>query len=361
MANSNPAQQARLLSSRLFTASLGAAELMVVYLGERLGLYRALAEGPATAGELAARADIGVRYAREWLEQQAASGIVEVEDVVAEPLSRRFVLPEGHRRALTDHTGPMSVLPLAVLPVAGIAPALPLLAEAYRSGEGLEYSDYGDELRVAQTGMNRPIFEHELARWVRTALPDVHALLSRPGAAVADVGCGVGWSSIALARAYPMARVDGFELSSGLVAEAGANAVTAGVTGRITFAAGRVGELGEPGGYQLVCVFDALHDMGDPVGVLRECREVLGDGGCVLLMEPRGGEEFSAPADDVERFLYAVSVLHCLPVGMGEGSVGSGAVLRPEVVRGYAEEAGFRMTVLPVEHRFHRLYRLDAR
>lgn len=355
----DPAARARALAMRLFVNSLGAAELMVMYVGDRLGLYDALAAGPATFAELAARADIAPRYAQEWLEQQAAAGIVDVDDPDADPAARRFVLPAGHRQALTDQTSLFSVLPLAVLPVGGIAPMLPRIADAFRTGAGLAYADYGDVFRAAQTGMNRPVFEHQLATWIRVALPDIHARLYAPAAAIADVGCGVGHSAIALAAAYPTARVDGFELTDETVRTARHNAEQAGQTdGRLAFHVGEV----PARRYHLVCVFDALHDMPDPVRVLTACRTALADGGCVLLMEPRVGERFTAPAEDVERFLYAVSVLHCLPVGLAEpDSVATGTVMRPDTLRGYAAKAGFRATtVLPVEHRFHRLYRLDV-
>ncbi|MEW2590363.1 methyltransferase domain-containing protein [Micromonospora aurantiaca] len=358
--SSSPARQAQALSMRLFLHSLGAAELMTMYLGHRLGLYRVLGDGPVTGAELAARAGIGARHATEWLEQQAAAGVVEPAG------DGRFRLPEGHRQALTDATSPFAVLSLAVLPVAGLAPMLDRLVEAYAKGEGVGYDEYGEEFRAAQAGMNRPVFTHELPRWIRTALPDVHARLSRPGAVVVDVGCGTGDSSLALAQAYPFATVHGVDLGAAAIDAARDRAASAGLAERVVFTVADVAE--RPGAERgdLVCVFDALHDMSRPVRVLTAARDLLRPGGCVLLMEPRVGERFTAPAGEVERFMYAVSVLHCLPVGLtGDGDdggapAGTGTVMRPDTVRRYAERAGFAATtVLPVEHRFHRLYRLD--
>jgi SAM-dependent methyltransferase len=362
-----PEAQAQALGVRLFLGSLAAAELMATYLGVQLGLYPALAAGPATADELAQRAGIGQRYAREWLEQQAAAGLVEVDDPEAVPEQRRFRLPEGHRLALAEPASPFYLAPLTTLPVGGIAPALPRLVQAIRAGAGVPAAGYGEPLRAAQRGMNRPVFEQLLAGWIRTALPDLHQVLRRPGAAIADVGCGTGTAALVLARTYPQARVHGFDRDPAAVAAARAG-VPAAAAGRVRFevcdlartdpeAAGD----GPAGGFDLVCVLDALHDMANPVAVLTACRRLRRPGGAVLLMEPRAQERFTAPAGDVERFLYAVSLLHCLPIGLSERpSAGTGAVLRPDTVRRYAAAAGFpRTTVLPVAHRFHRLYRLD--
>ncbi len=365
MSTPSPAaqNQAQALGAQLFRASLAAAELMTVYLGVQLGLYDVLAAGPATPAEFAERAGIGPRYATEWLEQQAAAGIVAVDDVGAPAQSRRFSLPEGHRLTLTDHTSPYCTAPLTVLPIGGIAPALPRLMAAMREGSGVPGDAYGEAMRTAQTGMNKPVFDNRLAGWLRTALPDVHQVLRRPGAAVADVGCGTGTSTLVLARTYPLAQVHGFDIDAGSVAAARA-AVPPAAAGRVRFEARDVatpGEGADAGRYDLVCVFDALHDMARPVDVLRACRALLRPAGCVLLMEPRAGERFTAPAQEMERFIYSVSVLHCLPLGLTEQpSAGTGAVLRPETLRRYAAAAGFaRTTVLDVDHPFHRLYRLD--
>lgn len=355
-----PGGGAQALAMRLFLASLAAAELMTVYLGLRLGLYDALAAGPADPGQLAERSGIGPRYAREWLEQQAAAGIVEVSDALAPAQRRRYRLPDGHRQALGEPDNPFFMGALAALPVGAIAPVLPRLVAAVREGGGVPYHAYGEALREAHAGMNRPVFERELVPWVRRALPDVHERLRRADAAIADVGCGAGWSSIALARAYPDADVHGFDTDPDAVRTARDNASGRRLD-RLCFTQRDVTDVAGTRRYDLVCVFDALHDMPRPVQVLRACRALLAEHGCVLLMEPRVGDRFIVPTGEVERFLYAVSVLHCLPVGLAdEPSAGTGTVMRATTVRRYATEAGFHaVTVLPVQHRFHRLYRLD--
>lgn len=356
-----PPTTAQALSVRLFMAGLGAAELMTAYLGLRLGLYDALAEGgPATAPELAERAGIAPRYAREWLEQQAAAGILLAQSGEVPAEQRVFTLPAGHAEALTDPGSLFSIAPLVLLPIGGMASVLPLLIEAFRTGEGIAYERFGPELRGGQAGLNRSVFQHQLAGWIAATLPAVHAALGGEGGVVADVACGSGYSSIALAQAYPKARVHGLDLDERSVSDARENAREAGVADRVTFEVRDAGDRDLAGRYDLVCVFDALHDMARPVEVLRACRALLAPGGSVLLMEPNVGERFTAPASETERFQYAVSLLHCLPVGMAEQpSAATGTVMRPGTVRAYACEAGFaRVRVLPVRHTFHRLYQL---
>lgn len=352
--------EATALGTRLFRASLGCAELIATYLGVRLGLYEALARrGPATPPQLAARAGIAPRYAREWLEQQAACGNLRVVDSTRPPDARVYELPAGHADALVDPDSPHYVTPMTVLPATGIAGVLPELLEAYRTGAGVSGQRYGD-FHGGQ--LNRPTYLHHLPGWIRMALPDVHERLLRNGAHIADVACGSGDSSLALARAYPGAHVDGFDIDPSAIAAAAHGAAEAGLADRVRF---RVADAvaGDPDeAYDLVCVLDALHDMAQPVPVLRRCREGCAATGAVLLMEPRTEERFGAPAGELERFMYACSVLHCLPVGLAQQpSAGTGTVMRPATVRAYAAQAGFaRVTVLPVEHRFHRLYRLHA-
>jgi 2-polyprenyl-3-methyl-5-hydroxy-6-metoxy-1,4-benzoquinol methylase len=353
--------QARAFAVRIFMASLASAELMAAYLGLRLGLYADLARlGSATPAALAACAGLDPRYVREWLEQQAAAGFLEVEDPGASADERRYRLPPGHAEVLAGLGGPCDMTALALLPAGGMAPVLPRLIRALRNRTGLSYADYGADFRDAQALLNRSVFFDELPGWIERLLPDVHARLRAHGARIADIACGAGWSSIALARAYPNVSVDGFDLDPDSVATARQNAATQGMSGRVRFAADDAAGLAGAG-YDLVCVFDALHDMSQPGEVLLRCKELCGPAAAVLLMEPKAAPSFRAPGDETERFLYAISVLHCLPVGLHtQPSAATGTVLRPSTVRKYAAAAGFRdIRVLQAEHRFHRLYRLD--
>ncbi|MEU5695068.1 class I SAM-dependent methyltransferase [Actinosynnema sp. NPDC020468] len=334
------------LSQRLFQAGLACAELMSCYLGTRLGLYEHLRDDPATPDGLAERAGVDARYAREWLEQQAVAGILTVREGV-------YALPPGHAAALTDPDSPTSVAALALLPVGGIAAALPDLVEAFRTGGGVD--SFGEA--ADRGGFNRAVFRHDLPGWLRSGLPGLHRRLREHGGRIADLACGAGWSTAALAEEFPLAVVHGFDLDPGAVAAATATARARGVADRVRV---RVRDVADPvpERYDLVCLFDALHDMPHPVEVLRACRALRTDRGAVLLMEPRAAHAFTAPGDEVERFLYAVSVLHCLPAGMRtRPSAATGAVLRPDRLREYARQAGFSdVEVLPARHRFHRLY-----
>lgn len=343
--------QAQAFAERMFNAGIACAELMTSYIGVRLALYDVLAEwGPLTATALASKARIASRYAREWLEQQAAAGILEVNDITSPPEARLYLLPEGHREALTDPNSPWSVAPLALLS-AGMREALPQLLEAYRYGSGVPFEVYGSDFRCGQSGLNRPVFRHLLPGWIRGVLPSIHTRLL-DGLRIADIGCGAGWSSIALAHRYERVHVHGIDLDLSSIELARQNADAAGLSSRVQFTATDVLDLPALGNYGLVCIFDALHDMAHPVEVLAVCRGLIEKGGAVLLMEPNAAEAFNAPASDTERFFYAISVLHCLPVGMSQSpSAGTGTVMRPDTVKAYAREAGFaRVTTHPVDH-----------
>jgi 2-polyprenyl-3-methyl-5-hydroxy-6-metoxy-1,4-benzoquinol methylase len=349
------------LVERLFEATLGTWDLLAVYLGTRLGLYRALSEGAATSAELAQRTGTSERYVREWLEQQASSEILEVDDPQAEAGKRRYSLPAGHDEALLHETSLNFIAPIAKLVVACARP-LDTLLEAFRTGDGIPYAAYGTDLHEGQAAFTRPMFEALLGSEWLPAIPEVHARLDAdPPALVADVACGEGFSSIAIARAYPKARVDGIDSDEASIAAAEWNVAGSGVEDRVTFHHRDAAEMdGER--YDLVYIHEALHDMSYPVDVLRTCRGLLTEGGSVVVGDERVADAFTVPGDELERFYYGFSVLHCLPVGMvGEGAAGTGTVMRADTVRRYAEEAGFGgFEVLPIENAFYRFYRLTS-
>lgn len=349
------------LVERLFTATVGALELFGVHLGQRLGLYTRLAEsGPVTAPEFAATTGLDERYLREWLEQQAVAGLLDVDDCAAAPDERRFSLPAAHVPVLADAADPSHVAPFAPLLV-GIAGALPAVVEAFRTGVGVPYADYGPDMRDGQAAINRPGFSTEMARWL-AALPGVHERLDAGAARVADLGCGYGWSSLAIARAYRGISVDGIDLDEASIAAAQARAGEPDVAGRLTFAVRDASALAAAGPYDLVTIFEALHDMSRPVDVLAAAREALTPGGAVLVVDERVADAFTAPGDAVERMMYGWSVTHCLPASRAEQpSAALGTALRPGTVVALASQAGFSSTdVLPIENDFFRFYLLHA-
>jgi SAM-dependent methyltransferase len=346
------------LVGRLFQSTIGALELLSVQLGVRLGLYNVLREhGSLSAAELAERAGIDARYAREWLEQQAVAGLLATE---ARADERRFRLPDGFDDVLVEPTSPAYAAPFAAL-ITGIAGVMPRVVDAYRSGGGVPYADYGPDMRDGQGAINRPAFTHELASWI-AAIPDVHArLLGKPPARIADLGCGQGYSTIALAEAYPVAAVDGVDTDAASIEDARRNAAERGAD--VAFAVRDASGLADSGPYDLVCIFEALHDMAQPVEVLAAVRAAVASSGAVLIADERVADTFTAPGDEIERMMYGWSVTHCLPASRSEpGSAALGTVLRADTVRRLASEAGYAtVDVLPIENDFFRFYCLRAR
>jgi 2-polyprenyl-3-methyl-5-hydroxy-6-metoxy-1,4-benzoquinol methylase len=349
------------LTTRLLQSTIQALELYGIYLGKELGLYAVLKSGRRTTPpELAVAAGIAPRYAREWLEQQAVAGLIRVEHPSRPADERRYWLPAEHVSVLASEDHPAHLAPLAQM-VAGIGGALERVAAAYRSGGGVAYPHFGDVFRRGQAGINRPTFLSDLVtRWIPAA-GDIHeALTSRP-TRVADVGCGAGWSAIAIARAFPMAEVSGFDADEASVDDARRNADAEGVSIRVEVR--DAAAIAAEGPFDLVLVLEALHDMARPADVLRSLREALGEGGSVIVADEKVADHFHAPADDMERLMYGWSIVHCLPVSLADGpSAAIGTVIRAETVRALAAEAGFaRVEILPVDGGFFRLYRLGSR
>ncbi len=346
-------------AGRLGEMALASIEMHTIYLGERLGLYRSLRDdGDATSVELAARTGTDERYVREWLEQQATASILEVDDPAKLPQERRFVLPTGHAEVLIDHESPYLVGPLARFLVA-FAQRMPDLMDAYRTGRGVDWADYGPDVIEAQEAVNRPQFQHFLADWIG-AMPDVEARLIDSGGRVADIGCGTGWSSIWLARHFPGTDVDGIDVDADSIERATANAADEGVSERVRFLFADAADADGAGRYDLVTIFEALHDMPRPVDVLAAARRLLAPGGAVLIGDERVAETFT-PGDDTDRMFYGYSTLACLPNGLhDQPSVGTGTVLRPSAIEAMASDAGYSgFTILPTHHDAFRFYRLD--
>jgi 2-polyprenyl-3-methyl-5-hydroxy-6-metoxy-1,4-benzoquinol methylase len=338
-----PAKTADALVGRLFQASIGMFDVMSVYLGDRLGLYRALHDGgPATPSELATRAGINRRYAREWLEQQAATGILEVDDMAAAEEDRRFRLPDAYAEPLLDPDSPHSIAPLARAIVA-CGKMIPELMDAFKIGGGVAWADYGPDMIEAQGDFNRPWLVGSFGSELLPAIPAVHERLAAdPPARVADVACGVGWSAIAIARAYPNVRVDGFDLDMSSIELATRNARDAGVSDRVTFEKRDVAKV--PSGlYDLAVIIEAVHDMAQPVEVLASVRRMLRPGGMVLVADEKTEDSFSAPASEAERLYYGFSVFTCLPAAMTDRPTAAiGTVIRADTMARLASDAGFR-------------------
>jgi SAM-dependent methyltransferase len=342
------------LAERLFSSAVAAFDIAGMYLGERLGYYRSLdADGPATPDELAARTGTDVRYAREWLEQQAVGGLLEVDE------AHRFSLPDAYADVLARAESISLMAPLSRMMVAAFG-QLPSVAEAFRIGGGVGWEAYGADMREGQAAFNRPAVTHLLGKEWLPAVPDIHERLHvEPAARVVDVACGEGWSTLALARAYPRAEVVGIDLDGPSIEAARRHAAEAGMADAVAFIHGDAATL--DGAFDLALIIEAVHDMSNPVPVLRAVRASLTGDGSLIVVDERVAETFTAPGDDIERFMYGWSITTCLPDGRSrQPSVATGTVMRPDTLRRYAAEAGFgTVEILPVDNDFFRFYRLQ--
>ncbi|MDN4491205.1 methyltransferase domain-containing protein [Demequina sp. SYSU T00068] len=348
-------------AEHVFSAALGAIDILAIHLGDRLGWYRALAsDGPLTADDLARLTGTHPRYAREWLEQQATSGLI----VAIDDGPMRFALPAGAAEALTDTRSLAYIAPLARM-LAGAAAQMPALLDAYRTGRGVSWEQLGDDARWSQADMNRPWFEQMLGEAIE-GVPEIHDVLEREDARIVDVACGAGWSTIALAHAYPGATIVGVDIDAPSIEMARVNAAEAGVAGRVEFVAMDSAELTENyrASFDGTFIFEALHDMPRPVEVLDAIRACVKSDGVVVVMDEGVGDAPVSVGDEVERLMYGFSLFVCLPDGMSsQPSAGTGTVMRPSVLASYAREAGFSsVSVLPIDgFSFFRFYRLHLR
>jgi 2-polyprenyl-3-methyl-5-hydroxy-6-metoxy-1,4-benzoquinol methylase len=343
----------------LFRSALGYFAILSIHLGDRLGLYRALAEaGPMTAEDIANLAHIDERYAREWLEQQATAGILTAE--VRESEANVFRLPAGHAEVLLDGDS-LSFMGASVTQLMTLPGAFDQVVEAFRNGGGVPYETYGIGGVEGQGGSNRPTLLSTLPNEWLPSIPEVHARLSASlPARILDIGCGTGWSSIAMATAYPTVTVDGFDPDETSIELARRNAEGARVSDRVRFHTEDAAALMTDGPVAFATAFECVHDMARPVEVLRAVRGALDGTGAMLVVDERTKESFTGEPDELEAYFYGWSVFDCLPSGMYEQpSAGTGTAMRPETLKGYASEAGFTgFEVLPIEHETFRLYLL---
>ena len=319
-----------------FITDLGAAHHAVtVAVGDRLGLYRAVAEaGPATAQEIAAAAGCDERYTAEWLNAQAASGYCEYD-----PGSGRYHLTPAQRACLADEDSP-TFLTAGVFLAAALFKDEQRLAEAIRTGAGVGWGEHHRDLYVGVDRFFRPGYAANLvSSWI-PALDGVEEKL-RAGVTVADVGCGHGASTILLAQAYPNSTIVGFDNHPPSIEAARVAAEKTDVADRVRFEIASAQDY--PGeSYALVCIFDALHDMGDPVGAARHIRSSLTEDGTWLLVEPMAGDSVAANLNPVGRLFYSASTLVCTPSARSQpGGWALGAQATDEQLRSVTEQGGF--------------------
>lgn len=348
------------LTQRLLESLPSALELLTIELGHRLGLYAALdAHGAATAAELARATGLGERQLREWLDQQAIAGIL----TAADGEDRTYELPAAYRPVLLDSSHPLHGAGLATM-FAGVSATFDRVSEGYVRGEGVTFAEFGSAMRHGLEYTYRPGYTHALPLWMEQ-LPDISARLDE-GGTILDLGCGTGWSTIALARRFPNARVVGVDLDDASITEARANAADSGIAERVDFVLADAGDQAALAGaaagrVTLVTVFLALHDMNAPQRALSVAADLLEPGGAILIGDVKVEDEFTAPAGPLDRMFSAFSVLHCLPATLAEGAGHAhGTVLRAPTVAQWSRQAGLASTTrLAVEHPTWSFYRLD--
>src|SRR5262245_17969503 len=307
---------------RIGAAASGTFELTAIAIGLRLGFYQALADGgPSTAADLAAATGTAERPVREWLEHGAVTGILDVAADSDDPRARRFGLTAEHAEVLLDRDSLNYGAPTPFQVLAAVG-SLPLVLESFRTGAGFAFGEVGDDMREGEGAANRPAYLGPLGREWLPAISDLHGrLLADPPARIADVGCGLGWSSIGMARAYPNVSVDGLDLDPTSVEIARRNAAEAGLSDRVRFVVGNAASPALEGRYDLVTMLESFHDMSHPVEILSAFRRLLADDGSILIVDLKAAEQFEAPGSDLDRYLYGWSVMSCLHDGMQDGGV----------------------------------------
>jgi SAM-dependent methyltransferase len=345
-------------SDRIFADLLGTLSTFATSIGVELGWYEALAGTDSmNPNELAAATSTDERYAQEWLEQQTVSGYLSVVDADVAANDRRFSIAPEAAEILTDRTSLAHMGPFPSL-VASLGRSLSEVTDAYRTGVGFGWHEHDDGARCGQAEANRPMFLNLLGQQYLASVPEVDAVL-RNGGAVADIGCGLGWSSIGIAQAYPDARIDGYDIDGPSIEKARANAAEAGVSDRVHFHCVDAAEL-DAECYDVVLALECVHDMPNPVSVLAAMKKIVTPTGTVIVMDERVGECFTGEPDPVEQFMYGFSLICCLPDGRNApDSVATGTVMRRSTFERYATDAGFSsIDVLPIDNDFFRFYQL---
>ena len=337
-----------------FVGDLGASvHAGMVVIGEKLGLYKALAEGPATSEELARKTGTDERYLREWLASQAAGGYITYD-----ASTRRFSLTPEQAFALASEDSP-AYLPGAFELALGSLAAVPRIAESFRTGAGMGWHEHEEGVFHGCEKFFRPGYAANLVSTWIPALDGVQARLER-GARVADVGCGTGSSTLLMAKAFPKSEFFGFDYHNKSVEAARDKAKKEGLADRVTFDVAKAKEF--PGsGYDFVTVFDCLHDMGDPIGAAKHVHKSLTPSGTWMIVEPFANDELKDNLNPVGRVYYSFSTLLCTPCSRSqEVGLCLGAQAGEARIRDVITSAGFSKFRRATETPFNIVYEARA-
>jgi SAM-dependent methyltransferase len=333
-----------------FVTDLGATvHAGLVVIGEKLGLYKALATEAMTSAELAKRTSTDERYVREWLASQAAGGYVTYDAT-----ANKFSLSEEQAFTLANEDSP-AYLPGAFELALGALAAVPRIAESFRSGDGMGWHEHEDGVFHGCEKFFRPGYAANLVTSWIPALADVRSKL-QSGARVADVGCGKGASTLIMAQAFPKSQFFGFDYHDKSIEGARESAARTGVNGRVKFDVAKAKEF--PGGnYDFVAVFDCLHDMGDPVGTAKHVRQSLAKDGTWMIVEPFAGDRLADNLNPVGRVYYSFSTLLCTPCSRSqEVGLCLGAQAGEQRIREVVTAAGFTRFRRATETPFNIVY-----
>ena len=319
-------------------------------IGERCGLYKAMAHaGPLTSQQVADRAGCDERYVREWLSNQAAGGYVAYDAAAG-----TFTLPEEQALALAEENSPAYLMGGYDL-LASVWADEEKFVEMFKTGEGVGWHEHDHRLYSGTERFFRPGYQaHLVAEWI-PALEGVDAKL-KAGAKVADVGCGHGASTVIMAAAYPNSRFTGIDCHEASIARAREIAEEEGVADRCEFRVGMAQDF-VGSGFDLVCNFDCLHDMGDPVGAARHTREIMADDGTYMVVEPNAGDALTDNLNPVGRMFYAGSTLVCTPSSKAQPvGLALGAQAGPKRTMEVLAEAGFSRVRQAAQSGFNLIY-----
>jgi 2-polyprenyl-3-methyl-5-hydroxy-6-metoxy-1,4-benzoquinol methylase len=322
------------------------------YIGDRLGIFKALADaGPVTPAELAERTGLHERYLREWLGSMATAEYVEYDAAEG-----RYHLPPEHALPLADEEFPFftgGILQM-VVPTVTVAPKV---ADAFRTGGGVTQDEYSPEMYEAIERLTAPWYKHHL---VQTWIPELAGVQEKleAGGRVLDVGCGSGRAAVTIAKAFPHARIAGVDVHPGSIERARARAEAEGVGDRVAFEVGDGADL-EAVAYDLITTFDVVHDSVDPVGLMSGIREGLSENGSFLMLEMNASGDVAENGNPLGRFLYNVSTLYCMTTSLAHDGAGIGACMGQHKAEELAAESGYsNFRRLPIEDPFSVLYEL---
>jgi len=338
---------------KVLSDTSGLTTTIMASIGDRLGLFKQLAQAPATSAQLAARAEINERYAREWLGAMASAGYVAYD-----PASQRFTLPAEHLPVLAQEGNPIFFGGIHQM-LAGMVGPLNQLVDAFQHGGGVPQSAYDDNMWDGLERYTAMWFENLLIpEWI-PAMPDVQAKLEQ-GVLVADVGCGRGRALIKLAQTYPRSRYVGYDVFAPAIERAAQNAQAAGVADRVRFEQRDV-STGLPEQYDVITTFDVIHDAIDPRGLLRTIRQALRPDGSYVCLDINCAEHLEGNAGPLGSLFYGFSVLYCMTTSLSGHGEGLGTAGLPEgKLKELSLAAGFsNVRRVPLENPFNNLYELQ--